>query len=69
MDRIEKQLLGRASVIRVNVATATGIDVARKYDIRATPTTLVIDGEGNVVYTHVGVPSAGAISQAVENAR
>lgn len=61
VDRIAQQVQDRAELIRVNVATPAGLDVARLYDIRATPTLLVFDGQGNVVYTHVGIPNAGAV--------
>lgn len=66
MDRLAKQLQGRAELIRVNVATPTGLAVAQWYDIRATPTLLVFDGQGNVVYAHVGIPNAGDVAKVVE---
>ncbi len=66
MDRLAKQLEGQAEVIRVNVATPTGLAVAQMYAIRATPTLLVLDGQGNVVYTHAGIPNAGAVAAVVE---
>lgn len=66
VDRLAKQLQGRAELIRVNVATPTGLAVAQTYGVRATPTLLVLNGEGNVVYSHVGIPNAGAIVKAVE---
>lgn len=56
----------RAELIRVNVATPTGLEVAQTYGVRATPTLLVFDGQGNVTYSHIGVPNAGAVAQAVE---
>ena len=66
VDRLAKQLQGRAELIRVNVGTPTGLAVAQMYGVRATPTQLVFDGQGNVVYSHVGIPNAGAVIHVVE---
>jgi thioredoxin-related protein len=69
VDRLAKQLEGQAGFIRVNVATPTGLAVAQMYSIRATPTLLVLDGQGNIVYTHAGIPNAGAVVNVVEGLR
>jgi thioredoxin-related protein len=66
VDRLARQLQGQAELIRVNVATPTGLAVAQLYNVFATPTLLVFDGQGNVVYTHVGIPNAGAVAKVVE---
>jgi thioredoxin-related protein len=66
VDRLAKQLQGSAGLIQVNVATPTGLDVVRTYGVRATPTLLVFDGHGKVVYAHAGIPDAEAVAQAVE---
>ena len=65
MDRIEGQLENEAVLVRVNVASASGLQVAIRYGIRATPSLLVLDSQGNVVYSHTGVPNAGAVIAAV----
>jgi thioredoxin-related protein len=66
VNRLAKQLQGRAGLIRVNVAASTGLTIAQMYNVRATPTLLVFDGQGNVVYSHVGIPDAGAVVAVVE---
>jgi thioredoxin-related protein len=66
VNRLAKQLEGHAKLIRVDVATPTGLAVAQMYNVRATPTLLVFDGQGNVVYSHVGTPDAQAIAKVVE---
>lgn len=66
MDRLAKQLQDRAELIRVNVATPTGLAVAQMYNVRATPTLLVLNGQGNVVYSHVGIPNAEEVAKVVE---
>lgn len=65
MDRLEKELQGQAEVIRVNVMGNLGLTVARKYGVRATPTLLVFDGAGKVVYAQAGVPDRNAVHAAV----
>ena len=65
MDRIESQLAGKAVLVRVNVASPAGLQVARGYGIRATPSLLVLDAGGNVVYSHTGVPNLSAVIAAV----
>jgi thioredoxin-related protein len=67
VDRLAKQVQDRAGFISVNVATPTGLDIVRMYGVRATPTLLVFDGEGRVVYSHVGVPDPSAVAKAVES--
>lgn len=69
MDRIETQLDGQVSFVRVNVASAFGVELARRYDIHATPTLVVLDTLGKVVYSHVGVPNAAQVVAAVETLR
>lgn len=66
VDRLAKQLQDRAELIRVNVSTSTGLALAQMYGVRATPTLLVLNGQGNVVYSHVGIPNAGEITRVVE---
>lgn len=69
VDRLARQLQGRAGFIHVDVATATGLDIVRLYGVRATPTLLVFDGGGKVVYTRVGIPDAGVVVSVVEGLR
>jgi thioredoxin-related protein len=66
VDRIEEQLVGKAKVIRVNLMSQVGLTLARRYDVRASPTVLVFDSKGAVVYSAAGIPNAGAIMGAVD---
>ena len=68
MDRLEKDLTGQAELIRANVLTNFGVTLAQQYGVHATPTLLVFDGAGTVVYGQAGQPDAAAISQAVISA-
>jgi thioredoxin-like negative regulator of GroEL len=56
VDGIEKDLEGRARVVRFNVSDEQGRDVAIRYGVRSLPTTIVVDGEGEVVELHAGLP-------------
>ena len=37
------------------------MELARRYGVRASPTLLVFDGEGEIVYSQAGLPSMPAI--------
>jgi thioredoxin-related protein len=65
VDRLEQELAGQAQVVRVNLISQTGVDLARRYGVRATPTLLVFDGAGNVVYSQAGIPNRAAVLEAV----
>ncbi len=49
MDRLETRLDGRAEVIRLNLLSDVGREAALRYGVRAVPTLLVVDGEGDLV--------------------
>jgi hypothetical protein len=57
VDGIEKDLQGRAEVVRLNMLTKFGKSVAGRYQVQGLPTTLVINGKGDVTYRHSGLPS------------
>lgn len=57
VDGIEKDLQGRAEVVRLNVSTKLGREVAGGYGIRGVPTTIVLNSDGDVVHQHAGIPS------------
>jgi thioredoxin 1 len=66
VDRIEEQLVGKAKVIRVNLMSQMGLTLARRYNVRASPTVLVFDTQGSVIYSVAGIPDAAAITGAVD---
>jgi thioredoxin-related protein len=65
VDRLEAQLQDEAEVLRVNLMSQMGLALASRYGVRASPTLLVFDGNGNVVYSQAGLPDSQAILQAV----
>jgi thiol-disulfide isomerase/thioredoxin len=56
VNGIEKDLEGRARVLRLNVLGKIGRELAGRYDVRGLPTVVAIDGAGKVVYRHTGLP-------------
>lgn len=59
---------GRAEVIRINLMGQIGRTLVGRYGVRASPTMLVFDGKGNVIYSQAGIPNSEAILQAVNDA-
>ncbi|MCD6553249.1 MAG: thioredoxin family protein [Anaerolineae bacterium] len=54
VDGLERELTGRARVIRLDVASAIGRRAARDYGVRGIPTFLLSDGQGQIVYHQIG---------------
>jgi thioredoxin-related protein len=61
VDGIERDLEGRAQVIRLSVISEVGSQVARRYGVRGVPTLILFDAEGNLVDQIIGVPSRDGI--------
>lgn len=56
VDGIEKDLEGRARVVRLNVSDKEGRAVAQRYGVRSLPSTVVVGGDGEVIELHAGLP-------------
>ena len=54
MDGLERNLQGRASVIRLDVMSQVGRQAAAHFGVRAVPTLLLVDAHGEVILTQVG---------------
>ena len=57
MNGIEKELDGKAEVIRVNLNSALGRQIGKKFGVKSANTSILLNGEGNVVYDHCGMPN------------
>jgi thioredoxin-related protein len=66
VDGIEKELEGRAQVVRLNAMDGVGGQLALRYGVRGVPTLVVLDGAGEVVYAKTGSPNRGEVLAAVE---
>ncbi len=66
VDGLEKELEGRAAVLRVSVADSIGRQLAARYSVRAVPTFVLLDGDGSVALTHAGAPDRDEITTALD---
>lgn len=65
MDRLEQNLDGRADVIRLDVTSQVGRQAARRYGVRGIPTLVVLDGNGQVALTQVGLVRPGEVQDRI----
>ncbi len=66
VDGLEHRMRFRAKVARVDIFSESGGELADRYRVNATPTYLLLDGNGNVVYRQVGgSPDSDAIFRKV----
>jgi thioredoxin-related protein len=56
VDRLERGLEGQAQVVRLDVLSKVGNEIARRYNVASLPTFLVFDGDGNLIERQVGMP-------------
>jgi hypothetical protein len=66
VDGIEKDLEGRATVLRLGVMSDLGIQAARRYGVRGVPTLVLFDGAGRLVDQSVGIPDRDRVVAQVE---
>ena len=55
VDGLEKKLADKATVIRLDVMSQVGRQAAAYYGVRGIPTLVVVDGNGQSVYSQVGI--------------
>ena len=68
VDGIERELEGKAQVVRLSVMDNVSGQLALRYGARGVPTLVVLDGAGEVVYVKTGSPNRGEILAAVQGA-
>ncbi|MBT8496295.1 MAG: hypothetical protein KJO07_24835 [Deltaproteobacteria bacterium] len=61
MNGIEQDLEGRAKVIRLNMLSEVGQKAAERFEVRAIPTLVALDGEEKILYRQTGVPNRGEV--------
>jgi thioredoxin-related protein len=66
VDGIEKDLEGRAKVVRLSVVSGVGSQAARRYGVRGVPTLLIFDGAGQMIEQSVGIPDRDSVVAKVE---
>jgi len=65
VDRLERELEGRAQVLRLNVMDDVGGELAMRYGVRGVPTFVLLDSAGKVALTQVGMLDRAEITAAV----
>ena len=66
MDGLEHSLDGKAPVIRLDVTSQVGRQAAARFRVRGLPTLVVVDGDGQVALTQVGLVRPGVVGARVE---
>ena len=66
MDRLEAQLVNKAQVVRLDILSRVGRQAAARYGVRGTPTLVVVDGSGQLVYGRYGIPMPGQVIEQVD---
>ena len=61
VDRLERELEGRAAVLRLNLNDDVGRTAARRYGVRITPTFIVFSPDGRELYRESGYPDTGRL--------
>jgi hypothetical protein len=57
VDGIERELAGRAPVIRLSVLSGVGRQAAARYGVRGVPTFIIFGPDGVETSRHVGLPA------------
>lgn len=66
VNGLEKELEGRARVLKLDLFTEDGLEFFRQHDLRTVPAIVVLDPGGEVRYRSTGgLPDARRIRQAV----
>ncbi|MFC1959946.1 hypothetical protein ACFLYO_04480 [Chloroflexota bacterium] len=64
MNGLAADLEGHAAVVRVDILAGMGREIAAAFGVRAVPTTVVVNGVGDVVLVQAGIPDRGALRAA-----
>jgi hypothetical protein len=51
VDGLERELEGRARVVRLSAFSKVGQEVAQRYAVRGVPTFLIFDGQGELGFS------------------
>jgi thioredoxin-like negative regulator of GroEL len=66
VDGLERDLAGRAKVVRLDLLSSVGQQAAGHFGVRGLPTLLVVDGEGQVILTQVGLLRPGEVRSQID---
>ena len=54
MNRLEKELGAQANVVRLNVLSSIGRTLGGQFGVRAVPTFILLDDQGNTIFRQSG---------------
>jgi thioredoxin-related protein len=54
VDRLERDLQGKAQVLKFSAWSSVGRELGARYGVRGVPTFLLFDGSGEMVHYQVG---------------
>jgi len=66
VDGLEKQLAGKAKVVRLDVMSNVGRAAAARYGVRGLPTLVLVDGEGHPVFSQAGIVRPAPVIEQVD---
>jgi len=66
VDGLEKQLAGKAKVVRLDVMSNVGRAAAARYGVRGLPTLELVDGEGHPVFSQAGIVRPAPVIEQVD---
>ncbi len=64
MDGIEADLQGYADVIRLDILSEFGRQIAGQYRVSTVPALVLVDGQGRTIQQTSGIPNREAITTA-----
>ena len=67
VNGLEKQLTDQANVLRIDLLSQLGKDIANQYDANAAGTNILLDRDGNEVHRTKGIPKGDVITELVSN--
>jgi thiol-disulfide isomerase/thioredoxin len=66
VDGLERKLDGKAEVVRLDVMSDIGRNAAARYGVRGLPTLVLVDGDGEPVYSQAGIVRPGPVIEQVD---
>ncbi|MCL7452920.1 MAG: thioredoxin family protein [Anaerolineae bacterium] len=67
VDRLERDLEGEATILRLNAVSSVGRQLSGRYGVRGVPTFLLFDGTGQMVHYQVGRLDADRIKVEIDS--
>jgi len=67
VDGIEKEIGENGQVLRIDVKSSLGKQLARRYQVSAVPTIVILDGKGETLLYQSGPPDKDKIVNTVIN--